>query len=66
MILPSDSVATWTAAVVVGLTAALFALNSVASAPIDAAEPPVIKPTIPFVGHLINMLTEKGSWYRRL
>ncbi|KAH7312697.1 cytochrome P450 [Stachybotrys elegans] len=66
MILPTDSVAIWTAATVVGLTAVLFALNSVASATIDPAEPPAIQPTIPFVGHLISMLTERGSWYRRL
>ncbi|KAF4997082.1 hypothetical protein FDECE_12193 [Fusarium decemcellulare] len=32
----------------------------------DPREPPVLRPRIPFVGHIINMLKERSSWYIRL
>lgn len=32
----------------------------------DPREPPVFRPKIPVVGHLISMATEKSGFYRRL
>jgi hypothetical protein len=66
MVLPDDQVSLWTAVAVILLPAALLVLNRVITPAVDATEPPVVSSTIPIIGHLIGMLTEKGSWYRRL
>ena len=32
----------------------------------DPREPPVIKPKIPLIGHIISMVTEASGYYQRL
>ncbi|KAM5344429.1 hypothetical protein ACJ41O_012965 [Fusarium nematophilum] len=34
--------------------------------PFDPREPPVLKPTIPLIGHIIRMVRERASWYKHL
>ncbi|KAF1918869.1 cytochrome P450 [Ampelomyces quisqualis] len=52
---------------VVGLLVALcFYLASVMSIKVDAREPPVIYPRIPFFGHIVGMLTEGPLYHRKL
>lgn len=32
----------------------------------DPREPPVLRPRVPFIGHVIALVSERSSWYRRL
>lgn len=34
--------------------------------PLDAREPPVRRPTIPLVGHIIGLVRESGDYYQRI
>ncbi len=33
---------------------------------LDSREPPFIKPTIPVIGHVINLLTQQGQFFPNL
>ncbi|KAF4954520.1 hypothetical protein FSARC_12133 [Fusarium sarcochroum] len=54
---------TW---LVVALTGLLLMLVRYVSPSLDALEPPVVKPRIPLVGHIISMIREGGGFYARL
>ncbi|RSM16167.1 hypothetical protein CDV31_004630 [Fusarium ambrosium] len=32
----------------------------------DPLEPPILRPRIPFIGHIIDMIRERSSWYIRI
>lgn len=44
----------------------LFSLKKIFYPTVDPREPPIVRPTIPFVGHIISMIRERASWYKRL
>jgi hypothetical protein len=50
----------------IALVAALVLLGRLLAPKIGPSEPPILKPRIPFVGHIIGMMREKNSFYQRL
>ncbi|KAH7118626.1 cytochrome P450 [Dactylonectria estremocensis] len=48
------------------LTGLLYVLKGFASPVLDSLEPPLLKPRVPIVGHLISMIHEKSGFYPRL
>ncbi len=44
----------------------LFLLKPVLFPTFDPREPPVLRPGIPFFGHLISMIREQGNFLNRL
>ena len=44
----------------------LYALKRVLYPAVDPREPPVLRPTIPFVGHVISLIREKTNIFDRL
>jgi hypothetical protein len=61
-----DSLSWSTSFVVVALTGLLLLLQRYASPSLDPLEPPLLKPRVPLVGHIISMLQEGSSFYVRL
>lgn len=55
-----------TMAVLAALPLALFLLKRVFLPTVSAREPPVLRPTIPFVGHIISLIREKTGLFDRL
>lgn len=45
---------------------ALYALKRVLYPTVDPREPPIIRPTIPFVGHVVSLIREKTNIFERL
>lgn len=54
---------TW---VVVALSAVLLVLSRFAAPTVDENEPPIIKPRVPFIGHIITMLRDGSDIYVNL
>ncbi|GKU04415.1 7-alpha-hydroxycholest-4-en-3-one 12-alpha-hydroxylase [Fusarium langsethiae] len=54
---------TW---IVVALTALFLVLGRFASPSVDKNEPPIIKPRVPFIGHIISMLRDGSNLYVNL
>ncbi|KAM5374561.1 hypothetical protein ACJA88_008026 [Fusarium oxysporum] len=54
---------TW---VIVTLTGLLFLLSRYVSPSLESLEPPLLKPRVPLVGHIISMFSEGGGFYVRL
>ncbi|RGP67299.1 7-alpha-hydroxycholest-4-en-3-one 12-alpha-hydroxylase [Fusarium sporotrichioides] len=54
---------TW---IVVALTALFLVLIRFASPSVDKNEPPIIKPRVPFIGHIISMLRDGSNLYVKL
>jgi hypothetical protein len=54
---------TW---VIVILTGLFFLLGRYVSPSVDSLEPPLLKPRVPLVGHIISMFSEGGGFYVRL
>ncbi|RKL04783.1 hypothetical protein BFJ71_g3564 [Fusarium oxysporum] len=54
---------TW---VIVTLTGLLFLLSRYVSPSVESLEPPLLKPRVPLVGHIISMFSEGGGFYVRL
>lgn len=44
----------------------LVAISRIVSPKFDNREPPPLWPTIPLIGHIISLLREQASFYRRL
>jgi hypothetical protein len=61
-----DSLSWSTSFVVVALTGILLLLQRYASPSLDPLEPPLLKPRVPLLGHIISMLREGGHFYVRL
>jgi uncharacterized membrane protein len=52
---------------VVGLVIAIgVVLSNLLRIKVDAREPPVIHPKVPFLGHIIGMLTEGPLYLKRI
>ncbi len=52
-------------AIVVGTTA-LFLVQRLVAIRVDPREPPVLKPAVPFVGHIYRLLTRQTLFYSDL
>jgi hypothetical protein len=61
-----DTVSYGTAGLVAGLTGAIVVAVRLASPGVDPSEPPLLKPRVPILGHLVAMMREKAGFYRRL
>lgn len=48
------------------LPVALYLLKRVLLPAVSAREPPVLRPAIPFVGHVVSLIREKTSMFDRL
>ncbi|KAK0705324.1 cytochrome P450 [Lasiosphaeris hirsuta] len=49
--------------VVAAVSAAVLLIRWALTPSVDSREPPVMKPTIPIIGHIINMLTQQGEFH---
>ncbi|KAM0248909.1 hypothetical protein ACHAP5_003116 [Fusarium lateritium] len=61
-----DSLSWSTSIAVVALTGLLLLLQRYASPSLDPLEPPLLKPRVPLVGHIVSMLREGNNFYVRL
>lgn len=52
--------------VIAALPIVLLLLKKTLYPTFDPREPPVFRPRVPFVGHLVSMILEGGSFYQRL
>jgi hypothetical protein len=50
----------------VALTALFLVLGGFASPSIDENEPPIVKPRVPFIGHIISMFRDGSNLYVKL
>ena len=48
------------------LPLALYLLKRVLFPTVGPREPPVLRPTVPFIGHVVSMIREKTSLFDRL
>ncbi|CAM1505894.1 Fc.00g115310.m01.CDS01 [Cosmosporella sp. VM-42] len=53
-------------AILLVLPLLLFFLKKLLFPTVDVREPPVLRPSLPFFGHIISMVKERSSWYKRL
>lgn len=61
-----DSLSWSTSFIVVALTGLLLLLQRYVSPSLDPLEPPLLKPRVPLVGHIISMFQEGSGFYTRL
>lgn len=69
IIAPSDTASGLTPAMLTAIAAlplALILLKRVVFPSVGPREPPVLRPTIPFFGHVISLIREKTAMYDRL
>jgi hypothetical protein len=48
------------------LVAALFLFTALSTPRLDPREPPILKPTIPFIGHIIGMIRHQAIHHQTL
>lgn len=56
----------YTPSIVLGVTAVLLVCWQRLSVSLDPREPPLIKPTIPFIGHIIELIKDHNKFFDRL
>jgi hypothetical protein len=56
----------YTPSIIFATAAVLLVCWSRLSVRVDAREPPILKPTIPYVGHIIGLLTHQTSYFEKL
>lgn len=61
-----DNVSLPNAWAIVTLTGLLFILSRYVSPSVESLEPPLLRPRVPLVGHIISMFSEGGGFYVRL
>ena len=64
-----DMMETLTPAILTALAAfpvALYLLKRVLLPSVKPGEPPILRPTIPFMGHIISLIREKTDMFDRL
>jgi hypothetical protein len=61
-----DNVSVSVAGLAVSLTAVALLLMRHLTLTVHPLEPPVLQPRVPFFGHIVSMIREKGGFYSRL
>lgn len=56
----------YTPSIILATAAVLLVCWSRLSVRVDPREPPILKPTIPYVGHIIGLLTHQNSYFEKL
>lgn len=52
--------------IIAALPLVLYLLNRIVFPSVDAREPPVLRPKIPFFGHIISLFREQTNMFDRL
>ncbi|KAF4974548.1 hypothetical protein FZEAL_8572 [Fusarium zealandicum] len=61
-----DNLSISTAGLALALTGLLYLLKLALFPAVDSREPPLLKPRLPILGHLVSMIREKAGFYKRL
>jgi hypothetical protein len=56
----------YTPSIVLATAAVLLVCWSRLSVRVDPREPPILKPTIPYIGHIIGLFTQQSSYFEKL
>ncbi|PKS08401.1 hypothetical protein jhhlp_005345 [Lomentospora prolificans] len=62
----SSGVVPTTAAAIAALPIAAYLINRLLFPTIDPREPPILRPTIPFIGHILSLIREQNHMFDRL
>ena len=68
MLFGSESIMLALAAILLTVIAMTFNMSRTKHqlATVDALEPPLLRPRIPYVGHILSMIVEKSGFYARI
>ena len=56
----------WSSVLLGSAILALYLWSKLSSLQLDPQEPPVLKPKVPFIGHIIGLLYHAGEYYNVL
>ena len=47
-----------------GLMVAIFLVNFLLTPRLDSSEPPLLKPSVPFIGHVVGIIWHQNDYHR--